>query len=300
MKNYKLLSLAVLLTMLLGRANAQQNDQIEQLKTQLQQMQQNFDRVVREQRQQIDALTKKVDELSSHPSPTANATNATNATAATAATTAPTNAAAKTEDKKQLEAELAAELGPQTNAPAPANLPKSAWSPSQPIPLMRAGSAYMNISFDTLIDAGWSSARDPSAQLELGDHDPIKRGFSLRNAEIAVDGAVDPYFKGFGNIVFKLDKNNETSTELEEAFLQTTSLPWNLQLKGGQFFANFGRQNPQHPHQWAFVDQPLVLTRLLGQEGLRTIGAQVSWLFLTTFFLEAYMGVLYGQGIPPF
>jgi hypothetical protein len=75
----------------------------------------------------------------------------------------------------------------------------------------------MNISFDALMDVGGSTESDPSAQLNLGDHDPIKNGYSLRNAEIAVDGAVDPYFKGFGNIVLKLDKNNETEIELEEA-----------------------------------------------------------------------------------
>src|SRR5207249_9982946 len=140
----------------------------------------------------------------------------------------------------------------QTNAPAARPEAMSTWSPGQPLTFARAGSAYMNISFDALVDVGGSTKSDPSAQLQLGDHDPIKRGFSLRNAEIAVDGAVDPYFKGFGNIVLKLDKNNETEIELEETYLQSTSLPAQLQLKAGQFFANFGRQNSQHPHQWAF------------------------------------------------
>src|SRR5436190_24217151 len=122
---------------------------------------------------------------------------------------------------------------------------------------MRSGSAYMNVSFGTLMDFGWSTAPNPSAQLQLGDHDPIKRGFSLRNAEIAFDGAVDPYFKGFANIVFKPDKDNETDVELEEVYGQSTSLPGNLQPKAGQFFPAFGRQNSQHPHQWTFVDAPL-------------------------------------------
>jgi len=40
-----------------------------------------------------------------------------------------------------------------------------------------------------------------------------------------VDGAVDPYLKGFGNIVLKLDKNNETEIELEEAYALATTLP---------------------------------------------------------------------------
>jgi hypothetical protein len=132
--------------------------------------------------------------------------------------------------------------------------------------------------------------------LELGDHDPLKRGFSLRNAEIALDGAVDPYFKGFANIVLKLDKNNETDIELEETYLQSTSLPANLQLKAGQFFAAFGRNNPQHPHQWAFVDAPIISTRVFGPDGLRNLGAQVSWLAPTPFYTEVFLGILDGQG----
>ncbi|MBI3850762.1 MAG: hypothetical protein HY298_10890 [Verrucomicrobia bacterium] len=252
---------------------AQDANQVEQLKKQLQLMQDNFEKVQREQRQQIESLQKQLDELTKRQSAEV--------------------------EKKKLERELAVELqkGQATNAPpAAANQVTASWSPSQPITLARAGSAYMNISFDALMDAGWSTAPDPSAMLQLGDHDPINRGFSLRNAEIALDGAVDPYFKGFANIVLKLDKNNETSIELEETYLQSTSLPANLQLKAGQFFAGFGRQNPQHPHQWAFVDQPLILNRAFGPDGLRNVGAQLSWLVPTPFYTEAFLGVFDGQG----
>ena len=66
-------------------------------------------------------------------------------------------------------------------------------------------------------------------------------------------------------------------SKLEEAFLQTTSLPFGLQVKGGQFFAAFGRINPTHPHTWDFADAPLVHGRLLGPDGLRGVGAQISW-----------------------
>ena len=96
--------------------------------------------------------------------------------------------------------------------------------------------------------------------------------------------------------VFKLDKNNETQIELEESFLQSTALPANLQLKAGQYFASFGRQNPQHPHTWAFVDQPLILGRAFGPEGLRGIGAQLSWLAPTPFYTELFLSVFDGQG----
>jgi TolA-binding protein len=274
-------ALAFVVLALLGgssapQARGQASNEVEDLKRQLRQMQENFERVQREQRQQIDALTRKLDEL--------------------------TKQQAAEAEKKKLEQDLAAELekdqstnkAPSTVPTTPA--PSTAWSPAQPLTLARAGSAYMNISFDVLTDLGWSTAPNPSQFLELGDHDPQSRGFSLPNAEIALDGAVDPYFKGFANIALKLDENNETSIELEEAYAQTISLPANLQAKAGQFYAAFGRQNPQHPHQWAFVDDPIMLTRTFGPDGLRNIGAQLSWLAPTPFYTEAFLGVFNGQG----
>jgi len=288
--------------MVVQAGDTNQNSQIEALQAQIKQMRENFEKVQNEQRQQIEALTKKLDEL---------------AKTMPSSTNAPPLVAGRTNapvDTKKLEEELAAELGQGagtnvsaagtnivagtnavTSAPTNAVATKS-WTPTQPITLMRAGSAYMNISFDALLDAGWSTASDPSSQLELGDHDPIKRGFSMRNAEVALDGAVDPYFKGFANLVFKLDKDNETSTELEETYFQTADLPGSFQIKGGQFNANFGRINTQHPHTWAFADAPLVSTRMFGPDGLRSVGAQVSWLAPTPFFTELSLGVLDGQG----
>jgi hypothetical protein len=153
----------------------------------------------------------------------------------------------------------------------------------------------MNIGFVSLTDAGWSSADDVEA-LEPGDHDPHVRGFTVPNAEISLDGAVDPYFKGFSNIVFKIDSQGETGVELEEAYVLTTSLPYNLQVKAGQFFAEFGRQNPQHPHSWAFVDQPLILARMFGPDGLRSQGLRLSWLVPTPFYTEAMVGVFNSNG----
>ena len=87
----------------------------------------------------------------------------------------------------------------------------------------RAGGTYMNISFDGQFALAYSSDRNLD-RLEVGDHDPLQRGFNARNLELALDGAVDPYFEGFANIVLKLDNDNQTEIEAEEAFLQTTAL----------------------------------------------------------------------------
>jgi len=154
---------------------------------------------------------------------------------------------------------------------------------------------YMNMSFDVLANAGWSSTPDVES-IQPGGHDPSQRGFSLRNAEIALDGAVDPYLKGFANIVMMTDAQEETAIELEEAYALSSSLPGGLQLKVGRFFAEFGRQNNQHPHAWAFVDESLVLNRMFGEDGLRQNGVRLSWLAPTEHYTEFTVGVFNGQG----
>src|ERR1051326_169650 len=157
------------------------------------------------------------------------------------------------------------------------------------------GKNYMNISFDGMFALAYSSDKHLD-QIEVGDHDPQQRGFNARNIELAFDGAVDPYFEGFANIVFKLDNDNNTDVEVEEAFLQTTDLPFNLQLKAGQFFAGFGRINPTHPHVWEFADAPIVVGRLLGPDGLRGVGAQISWIAPVPWYSQLIFGVQNGRG----
>jgi hypothetical protein len=167
---------------------------------------------------------------------------------------------------------------------------------TQPIPITGGGNKnFMNISFDGMFALAASSARD-LYNVQTGDHDPQQRGFNARNAEIAIDGAVDPYFEGFANIVLKLDNDNQTEIELEEAFLQTTGLPFGLQLKGGQFFDAFGRINPTHPHTWEFADSPLVNGRLLGPDGLRGVGAQISWTMPVSWYSQVILAVQNGRG----
>jgi len=181
-----------------------------------------------------------------------------------------------------------------TSAPETISSTGAGASLTQPITI-GGGKAYMNISLDGLFALAYSSAADLH-NIEVGDHDPQQRGFNARNTELAFDGAVDPYFEGFANIVFKLDNDNETQVEVEEAFMQTTSLPFNLQLKGGQFFAAFGRLNPTHPHTWDFADTPLVNGLFLGPDGLRGVGAQGSWTLPLPWYSQLIFASQNGRG----
>jgi TolA-binding protein len=181
-----------------------------------------------------------------------------------------------------------------TSAPETISSTGAGASLTQPITI-GGGKAYMNISLDSVFALAYSSAADLH-NIEVGDHDPQQRGFNARNTELAFDGAVDPYFEGFANIVFLLDNDNQTEVELEEAFMQTTSLPYNLQLKGGQFFAAFGRLNPTHPHTWDFADTPLVNGLFLGPDGLRGVGAQTSWTLPVPWYSQLIFASQNGRG----
>jgi hypothetical protein len=145
--------------------------------------------------------------------------------------------------------------------------------------------------------AGGSTADNADlARLERGHHDPHVNGFTLQNAELFVGGSVDPYFDAQANIALTIDSNGDTTIELEEAFFVTRSLPHGLQVKGGQYSTEFGRLNVQHPHQWDFVDQAVILTRLFGEDGLRSQGARVAWLTPLPWFSELTFGAQNAKG----
>jgi uncharacterized coiled-coil protein SlyX len=154
----------------------------------------------------------------------------------------------------------------------------------------RTGKNYMQLSLVGLLAAG--SSTDPNVpNLELGAHDPSRRGFTIQNAELVLNGAVDPYFTAQANIVFIELPEGETEIELEELFATTSSLPHSLQAKAGLFFTEFGRLNLQHPHFWDFVDQPLSHARMFGPDNLRSSGARLSWLMPLPFYSELLLTV---------
>jgi len=237
---------------------AQDTNQLNALKQQLEQMQSNFDRVVRDQQAQIEALKKQIVTMNEPAQTPAGAPGV-------AATTAP-----------------------------PPPLEKT-WSPTDPIRLGKGGT-YADLGLVATFAVGGSTADDIEGGTQLGGHDPNQNGFTIQGVELNLQGAVDPYFRANANILFSVDSAGETFTELEEAWLETVSLPWNLQVRGGQYLSDFGRINTQHPHAWGFVDSPLVSARLLGPDGLRNPGAKVGWLLPLPFFSELSLGIQDSQG----
>src|SRR5688572_3266219 len=184
---------------------------------------------------------------------------------------------------------------------APAQPPSAAVPASSDIYSTQVGAAqvrFIDISLDALFAVGTSTERDDSLEnLQGGGHDPRKRGLTVQNVEHSFQGAVDPYFTGEAHIIYFIDPiEGESVFELEEAFLRTQSLPWGLQVEAGQFFTEFGRLNPQHPHQWEWQDQPVINTRLLGPDGLRNPGVRIGWLTPLPWYSEIHGGIQNANG----
>ena len=118
---------------------------------------------------------------------------------------------------------------------------------------------------------------------------PGSRGFSLGESELGVYASVDDKFYGGLN----LSLANDNTASVEEAFIQTTALPYGLTLKAGRYFSGIGYLNEQHAHTWDFVDNPLAYQAFLGNQ-FGDDGVQLRWLAPTDLFLE--LGTEYGRG----
>ena len=171
-------------------------------------------------------------------------------------------------------------------APAPAMTSSTGGAPQT---LFR-GAQSLNPDMSAILDAdfGWQR-RAP--QLLSGDDTDLHAegtrhavGFTAQEVELAFSAIVDPYLKGEVYLTIP----NLEGIEVEEAFATSTSLPWNLQIKGGSFRSAFGRQNGQHLHVQDFTRRPLINAAFLGADGMRGPGVQLSWLAPLPFFLTLY------------
>lgn len=97
--------------------------------------------------------------------------------------------------------------------------------------------------------------------------------FRFKEAELSLQSNVDAY----GRAELFIGFDGEGNVELEEGYLNWTSLPYNLALKVGKFRNNFGKFNRTHVPETDFADRPLVAEHFFGGEGLSGPGVSLSW-----------------------
>src|SRR5438094_7599130 len=97
---------------------------------------------------------------------------------------------------------------------------------------------------------------------------PAGADINLRSAELFISADVDPFARAYATINASADaaNNDEAALTVEEAAIITTRLPYNLTVRGGRFFADFGVLPHRHDHDLPFVDRPPSIAAFVGGE----------------------------------
>jgi hypothetical protein len=113
-------------------------------------------------------------------------------------------------------------------------------------------------------------SRDPEEYVlpgfSEGPHSELgPQGFSIGESEIAFSGNADDLFYGWATIGLH-DEGGELEIDLEEAYVETLSMPAGTRLRVGRWYSAIGYLNQQHPHAWDFYDAPLIYRGLFGNQ----------------------------------
>ena len=129
-----------------------------------------------------------------------------------------------------------------------------------------------------------------------GEAGLLTEGLSLRESELVASANVDNLF--YAQFTLGLhDEDGSTHVDVEEAFVDTLSLPGGLGLRFGRFYTETGYINTRHSHTWDFVDAPLVSQAFLGKQ-YKDDGIRLSWLAPTPLYLEMGLEALRGEKFP--
>ena len=218
---------------------------IDALRKQMQEQQKAYEA-------QLDELQKELNELSTSP---------TAVTTKTAPPTPTAPASAPEETGGELEAALAGLQASQPLGP-------------QPPSLGAVGRTFQSMNPDISIIGDFLAHYD-----SRGDKADFGNEFLLREIELAFSSYIDPYARADIFVSISEDPHTkEFGIDVEEAYLTLVTLPWDLQAKVGRFKADFGKANTMHLHALPWVEEPLVIRRFFGEEGLSGDGVSVNWL----------------------
>jgi hypothetical protein len=270
-------------------AAAQQRSDIDELRQEMQQMRQQYDAMLQQMRASYETRLREMDARLKAAEDKADQ-------AAAPPPSAPPPALASTA-APPMSAQMAAP-GPAVAPPAPGGL--------QPLPAPAGGTVgytanpgAFNPSIGVILDGRFAAfSKDPGTYRLPGfargsDANPGDRGFALGETEISVSSNIDQDL--YGAAIVSITRTGTVS--VEEAYLQTTTLPYSLTAKAGRFFSGIGYLNEQHRHVWDFADAPLPYRAFLNDQ-FGDDGVQLRWLAPTDFFLEFGTEAARGDAFP--
>jgi hypothetical protein len=122
--------------------------------------------------------------------------------------------------------------------------------------------------------------------------------FEFREIEFNFNAYLNPYMRAD---VFVGIHGDGGGVEVEQGSITVLrGLPLSTQLTFGKYLVDMGKINTQHPHQWSWLEFPLMHRTMLGEEGARVVGANVSTLqavgeTAVTLSLNAFSGDSFGH-----
>ncbi len=143
-------------------------------------------------------------------------------------------------------------------------------APETPARSTGSGSGMYNPDLGVIFQGrAWAYDNDPDDyQIPgftlAGEAGPAPEGLSLGETEINISANVDDKFTAWLTVPLHYH-DGHTEIEIEEAWVETMTLPAGLSLRMGRFYSNIGYLNDKHSHSWDFADQPLALPGLAGQ-----------------------------------
>jgi hypothetical protein len=195
---------------------------------------------------------------------------------------------------------------PPPPAPTPAAAPPAATPslvelarPREPFALYeRRGPGQLLFDLGVVGDFVGNITSSRAEQARTGTFAGRENRIFPREVELNFFGQIDPY--AFGAVRIEAaeefeDGERAIAVNLAEAYLELTALPFGLGLKGGFVRTRFGLLNELHREALPQTDQPNVLTRFFGEEGLRESGVELSWIPPLPVYLQGIVGVFNGD-----
>ena len=129
-----------------------------------------------------------------------------------------------------------------------------------------------------------------SRGLALGQRE---KGLALGHSDLSLSGPLGRHLSAqFTAAAHSHD--GKTEVELEEAYVQTRTLPLGLQARAGRFASQIGYLNEQHPHADDFVERPLLYRAFFGGHWFDD-GLRVNWTAPTDVYLRLGAEVFRGR-----
>jgi hypothetical protein len=167
----------------------------------------------------------------------------------------------------------------------------------------RSGDNSFNPAISLVLQGGYADYSEDPDHFHLegiplgGEAGLHEEGLALWETELTASANIDNLFYGQTTIGLHTH-DGDIEVDVEEAYVDTLSLPGGLGIRFGRFYSALGYLNEHHTHAWDFADAPLAYQAFLGKQ-YRDDGIRASWVApIDALFLELGAEVLRGDPYP--